>query len=259
MQDEQITSDNEELLDIVINNQDNVPHDEDEDVMMFPGSGVQATHPDEVFIDLTEGADNDEEIPCEIIEDDDIIISMGPELVPAMPFQVMDLDVPEQIYWESILARIEHCTNSTELIEVVNDIQKTMKPIRKRNMDVFFNSACDMIDETALDSTPSDTPSNVVPVVTQGDRNYMCHSFSKAYSGSSGMQVEIRCRIVVEGIVHNDIYLSPSCLNRGASLIHAEESLPVIYMKYSDYRMDRRSQMTLWTICTREKYTNVHI
>ena len=60
-------------------------------------------------------------------------------------------------------------------------------------------------------------------------------AISTAYTGSEDIHVELRARIVIEGLFRKSTYLNPACLNRGAGLIRDQESLPVVYTKYSDY------------------------
>ena len=80
-------------------------------------------------------------------------------------------------------------------------------------MDVFFNPACHDIDTVAVSTIPSNGPKNVHPVSTLGDSNCLPQSLGKGFSGSDTMHVEIRARIVVDGIISRKSYLSPACLN----------------------------------------------
>ena len=56
-------------------------------------------------------------------------------------------------------------------------------------------------------------------------------SVSKGYCGSESMHMEIRARIVIDGVLHKEHYLSHKSLARGATLIHEDQDLPSVYAK----------------------------
>ena len=213
---------------------ENAPEEVNEEITLGQ-CNLHSTPDADICIDLTNGGESLDETSFENEENDDVIIVDAPQPATFVSSAIDHSEVPEQIYWESILSSIERCSSSTEMISLVNEIHKTMRPLRRRTMDVFLNPACDAIDTVASSDFPSDGPKNVHPVWTLGDGNCLTRSLGKGFSGSDNMHVEIRARIVVDGIMNKKFYLSPACLNRGASLIRQEESLPVIYTKYSDY------------------------
>ena len=49
------------------------------------------------------------------------------------------------------------------------------------------------------------------------------------------MHIEIRARIAVHGILMKHIYVSEDFLNKGATFVCPDESLPTVYVKYSDH------------------------
>ena len=105
----------------------------------------------------------------------------------------------------------------------------------KRN--IHFTVDVNFIDAIALNSLPSDGPHNVDPVKTSPDGNCMCRSLSYSYAGNESMHVEI-CLCIVEGSIHKEHYTSHECLSRGATLPRDVETLPYMYVTYSDHYMN---------------------
>ena len=63
---------------------------------------------------------------------------------------------------------------------------------------------------------PYDGPSMLKAVFTTGDDNCLPRAICKACFNHDGRHVEIRARIVIEGVTYIDKYLSDDCLERGA-------------------------------------------
>ena len=193
----------------------------------------------DLFIDLTEGEQEadltTQDVCCEYLEEEDVIITDNTQNSELHQSHDVLADIPEQIYWESMLASIERCTTFNEMLEVATNLLETLRPLRERKMDVHFNSTTDSIDKIALALIPDDVPGDLVPIWTTGDGNCLGHALSKGFSGTDEMHVEIRARILLNGILNKDEYISARCLNRGAALIRDTESLPAIYTKYSDF------------------------
>ena len=140
------------------------------------------------------------------------------------------------------------------MLAVANDVLKTLKPLRKCNMNVHFNPEHDYIDSVATDSIPSDGSKNVDAIWIPGDGNCCSRSLSKGYIGHENMHLEVCARTVIEGIIHKEYYLNSSYLERGASLVREDEPLAVVYMKYSDYYVSGQkvTNNTLEYMYTRE-------
>ena len=166
---------------------DDKPNDiEERETIQIPD-----TNHDGLFIDLTEGqADGDLlDMSMEIMDKGDLIVDENPTDLSEICADVEMELVPDQIYWESILAAIEHCTSSLEMISVVEELQINLKPLRRRTSNIYFNPVTDYIDATARELITSDGPMNVDPIWTCGDGNCMCRSLSKAYCGSDDMHI----------------------------------------------------------------------
>ena len=173
-------------------------------------------------------------------EDDDIIITnVEASLEPSaamQPILIYDADeeIPDKIYWESILGALEKCSTTTELQSMVKEISSSMRPLHKRKDNIHFNPDLDYIDASAMSSLPSDGPTNVHPIWTKADGNCMSRALSRSYNGTKEMHLEVHARIVIDGVLHKDLYVTDSILSRGATLIRSDEDLPSVYAKYSD-------------------------
>ena len=230
----------EHLPEIVLNDV-NEPNEEDITVdLTTPVEGDG-----ELFIDLTEEQGTQNADMCmEAREDDDVIISVPQSTIPATsPFdkittqQIADHDerIPDKIYWESLLGVLEKCTNDFELESMAREIQKKLKPIRKRKSEVYFNPQVDSIDTVTYDSIPEDGPKDLIPIKVLPDGNCLSRSLSHGYIGNDSMHLEIRTRIAVESIVNKRHYITHACLRRGSTMPRDEETLPILYCQYSDH------------------------
>ena len=146
-----------------------------------------------------------------------------------------DDDIPDNIYWVSLLGVLECCTNELDLVKVATEMKKEMRPLRLHKKNIYFRPEIDVINAVAMNSMPDDGPQNVDMIKIPGVGNCMCWSISHSFSGNDKMHVEIRVRTVVEGIVNKDMYVNYEVLSRGANLISGQEELPVLYTKYSDH------------------------
>ena len=114
-------------------------------------------------------------------------------------------------------------------------MSQKLKPIQQRECEVFFRHDVDFIDGIAASSLPADGPQNVDLIKTLADGNCMCRSVSQGYIGNDSMHLELRARIVIDGVINKKHYLSHDCLSRGATLCREGEPLPYLYVSYSDH------------------------
>ena len=209
------------------------------DLSTPPNAGTHGTDGGDMFVDLTENDKSGDEIMTDACEQDDVIVQEdGP---PQEFVNIADCtpaeggDIPELIYWESVLGTLESCENWTDLENMVNDIKKSFKPLPKRSTNVHFRPDHDYIDANAAASLPPDGPKNVHAIWTKSDGNCLTQALSISYSGTDDMHIEIRVRIIMELVQNKSKYLDHVCLSRGATYIREEETLQSIYAKYSDH------------------------
>ena len=253
------TSDEEEFIDLT-----SVPTVVDE-----AGNG-------EVYVDLTaQSEDNieawseeDEDLPVYIDEDfagengsniaENNSDVSGLRIDSELPtFDSIDPEeIPVDVFWESILSSMEGCTSFFQLQSLAVKLHEKIPSIRPKMKEVPFKIQEEFIDAIATESLPSDAPERVDAIHTIGDGNCLCRSLSRLYCGSDEMHIELRARIVIEGIVNKDLYLSPHALENGASHIRVEETIPATYSTYSDHYINgqKLSKINIDFIYCQEMY-----
>ena len=107
-----------------------------------------------------------------------------------------------------------------------------MKP---RNTATSYCPSLDKIDNVAQKDIPSDGPVHLRAITTIGDGNCLCRALSKAFYNDDSYHLELRARIVIEGIINKDKYLSDDCLERGASVLHNNADLPTVFTTFSEF------------------------
>ena len=209
--DEVLNDDN--LPDIVIPDQDLA-----EDVVDLTVHDNYADADANLFIDLTTGAKNVDEQPADLIEEDDLIINDNNPWMSEninneqlhLHLDSSDEDIPEKMLWKNILGTLESCTTDSEMEDVARKF--TLKPLPPHNMNVQFRPGIDKIDTVAKESIPKDVPQDLIPIQIVGDGNCMSLSVSHSYSGSDKMHLELRARIIIDGILNRKFYLSQEYL-----------------------------------------------
>ena len=149
----------------------------------------------------------------------------------------LDMDVPDEVYWDSILSAMQSCQDFHQLVNLVLEIKEqgiNDRPLQPRK-ESFFVEGLDMIDDVAQSEIPLDGPTHYTAIKTNGDGNCFCRAVSKGYYNTESKHNEIRARIVIEGVLNMDKYLSDDCLERGATYVHNNAELPLVFATFSDY------------------------
>ena len=144
-------------------------------------------------------------------------------------------DIPQEILWESLMGALESCETNVQLFSLCSEMQPKLPRMKKRSENVPFDIQTEYIDASAVATLPPDAPKNVHPIWTLGDGNCLCRSLSRAFYGTDAHHLEIRVRIIVEGVLNKSSYLDHELLRRGATLVRIDEELQVTLAKYSDY------------------------
>ena len=63
----------------------------------------------------------------------------------------------------------------------------------------------------------------------------MCRAASKSFFNKDCWHIELRAHIIIEGILNKDKYLTDDCLERGATLIHANADLPNVFSTFAEF------------------------
>ena len=139
------------------------------------------------------------------------------------PLQLEELaedEIPDSVYWSSILTGLANCYDYTELETMALELyNKRLRPLDRRNKSEFIEGI-DVRDTVAQKEIPPDGPTHLKAVKTGGDGNCLCRALSRSYFNTEAKHLKIRVRIVIEGIVNKKEYLSDACLERGATYIH---------------------------------------
>ena len=209
-----------------------------------------AQHVDEVgdiYVDLT--AQQGEEVEPWSDDEDREILTFSHNDLPAasetqqsvkinstLPsFDGIEDDVPEEILWESYRSALEGCETYEELAIMAEGIKNRMPKMRKRKRDVLFQPKYEHIDNRAMKNIPKDGPQDVVAIWTLGDGNCLSRALSRSFWGDPVRHTEVRTRIIIEGVLNKELYLTHEALTAGSQYVRRYETLPVTYSKYSDY------------------------
>ena len=143
---------------------------------------------------------------------------------------VRSLDEPSD--WDPILDILQKYTNYTDLETYVESLPNNM--LKRLNCGINkFNKKIHSIDDTARQCLPHDAPPNFVPVFTVGDGNCFPRSLSCLAFGNDSRHVELRARIVVEGIYNRTRYLDKEYLSLGSKSLRLPGSYTEQYALFS--------------------------
>ena len=143
-------------------------------------------------------------------------------------------NIPEDVFWLSILLALENCRRGDALDQLAHELHGRLPPLKPRQRAVY-DPVADTIDNVAENEIPLDGPTSLRTIKTIGDGNCLCRALSKAFYNDDTKHLEIRARIVIEGIMHKDSYITDDCLERGASLVHGNADLPTVFSTFSEY------------------------
>ena len=153
---------------------------------------------------------------------------------------IRDEDIPDLVYWSSVLSGFRSCHDFHQVVGLVLELKaKGIRQLSKR-VEAFFIQGIDNIDHVAQSEIPIDGPIMLKAVWTEGDGNCLCRALSKAFFNDDSMHLEIHARIVIEGVLNMDKYLTDDCLERGASYIHKNAELPCVFATFSEYYTPRQ-------------------
>ena len=144
------------------------------------------------------------------------------------------LDIPDCVLWPSIFTGFDSCSDFDQLVKLVDELKDKIPPIGKR-IPAVYSPDTDRIDEVAQKEIPPDGPTHLCAVHITGDGNCLCRALSKAYFNDDGHHIELRARIVIEGVKNMQKYLSDDYLERGATWTHSNADLPTVFSTFSEF------------------------
>ena len=144
--------------------------------------------------------------------------------------QLEVLDVHSE--WSDILNVLHGFDTYNELESYVFSLSTDYtKPIKCSIQK--FRKCRHRLDKIAHKALHTDAPQNVIPVVTLGDGNCFPRSLSIAAFGDDSRHVEIRSKIVMESVLHKDMYLSNEYLAEGVEVLRDDVTFPEVYAMFS--------------------------
>ena len=96
-----------------------------------------------------------------------------------------------------------------------------------------YNRKCHTVDDVAVMSLPCDCPHNCVPIWTVGDGDCLTRVLSVACFGDDKRNVELRVRIVVEGVYNKPRYLDNNYLSLGSNSLRQQGTFTEQYTLFS--------------------------
>ena len=152
---------------------------------------------------LSSGSPEQEESPRPPQE----VVVQSPVTMPQPPAPQLSLhpETREQ-YFDSLLARINHCKTYGQLTSVVKDSKITDYPLPHELPKTILDVG-GRIDSNSLSLRPSTVPAFLYPICTGADGNCLPRIVSTLVFGNEKYHIEMRCRIIAELVQNDNIYL----------------------------------------------------
>lgn len=121
-------------------------------------------------------------------------------------------------FWNTLSALMTSCRSYQELAELCWREAHRMPPLFQANMS-NVRLVKDCPDTTSTAWIPSDCPMAMpFPVSTTGDGSCFAHAAARLIFGTEARSLEMRMRLVVEGVINSDKYLNDAYLRFGAEV-----------------------------------------
>ena len=134
--------------------------------------------------------------------------------------------------WSEILDNMERCSSFNELHELVSKLEMPQL-VCNLHTEMLENEK-DMLDYVALHHLPANAPDSFAPIKIYGDGNCFPRCFSYLIYSHENNHVEMRIRIVTEGVLNNGYYLQESYIKKGACNTYSYGTLSLQFAMYSD-------------------------
>ena len=117
--------------------------------------------------------------------------------------------------WDPVVDILKNFERYSDLKNYVDSLPKNVLHHIKTNV-YKYNSRRHSVDQVAVMALPSDSPRDCIPIWTMGDGDCLTRSLSMACFGDDSRNVELRARIVVEGVYNRPHYLDNEYLAIGS-------------------------------------------
>ena len=123
--------------------------------------------------------------------------------------------------WDPVLDILKDFSKYSDLENYVDSLPKNI--LQHLKTSVFkYNRSHHTVNEIAKISLPFDAPQNCVPIWTVGDGDCLTCTLSIACFGDDCRNVELRARIVVEGVCNRYKYLDNAYLTLGSNSLRQQ-------------------------------------
>ena len=133
--------------------------------------------------------------------------------------------------------RFQNCINYPELETKVARVKEQGLPGLQLPENIVFSEDKHNVDQVALHDYPPHAPINKMPVTSDTDGNCLPRVLSTAMYENDFKCIEIRARIVMDGVLHKEEYLTDEVLKRSATFAHPRAGLGTIFTQYSEYHI----------------------
>ena len=165
--------------------------------------------------------------------------------VPEVPLQEASTQWSEIL---NILGSFSTCSDlETYVLSLNEKYSKAVKCAVQK-----FRKCRHWVDIVAKKSMHTDSPANVVPVVTIGDGNCCPRSLSIAAFGDDSRQLELRAKIILESVINKEKYLNQDYLAEGLSVVRDDVTLPEVYAMFSGQNAAGLSENVIETVYEKE-------
>ena len=177
------------------------------------------------------------------------------------------IGISTTVDWKNILNRMEKCCNFDDLKRYVLGLKLSSLPSEFKGLQQMRN---DKRDALAFKFLPNDIGvdrSELFPVATSGFGSCFYYSLSRLVYGDELHSVEMRVRVVHEGIVNMKLYLDHSYLCRSHVIFGSENDIRRIYASFCNFYRDGMSldegsiekyyKMEMFNLRCRNEYSGI--
>ena len=133
--------------------------------------------------------------------------------------------------WNEVYNKFESINTNTQLEEFILDFDESK--FENLCLPIVKRKCTWSVDTVALTCMPEDFCGTCLPICTTGDGNCLPRAISWSLFGHENCHLEVRLRILIEGVLNKDKYLDNNFLINGASRVHRRGTFPQQYTLFS--------------------------
>lgn len=156
-------------------------------------------------------------------------------------------------FWNELYKEINSARDYEALTSIVQRNVSTVPPLVLKMKRTMCRS--DVIDEVGQKFYPRDGPPSLVPIENQGDGNCFPRALAHLFLSDQEEHLEVRLRIIFEGVMNPKLYVSDAYLSRGLPE-SSSKGVASSYCLYSGFANRRYlSEADIMNIYKREMLT----